>query len=411
MNDNNYVVGIDVGTTKICAIVGVETPTGVDIIGIGSAPSRGLRRGMVVNLDATIESMRKAIDEVELMAGVEVHRALIGIAGNHLKGFNSRGVIAVNSTGKVVNDEAIRRVIEAARAVSIPQDREVLHVLPQEFIIDEQDGIKNPGGMSGTRLEVNVHMITGSQTAAQNLLACASRAGLEVAGTVAEQLASAEATLSEDEKELGVALIDIGGGTTDLAIFEKGAVWHTAVLPVGGDHFTNDIAVGLRTPIPEAEKVKKRWGCAVSAMVREDETVEVPSVGGRKPRLLSRQVLAAIIEPRAQELFQLVKEEIARAGYDSSLNSGVVLTGGGCLLEGMTEVAEQVFDLPVRRGSPQGVGGLSDVVASPIYSTGVGLLLWGLRQHSPVMARLRAEPVGVFAKVGTGLKSWLAEFF
>lgn len=410
-NACDYLVGIDVGTTKVCAIVGQHTPEGIDIIGIGSAPSRGLRRGVVVNLEATVDSIRKAIEEVELMAGVEVHRALIGIAGSHLRGFNSRGVIAIASNGKVVNDEATRRVVEAARAVSIPQDREVLHVLPQEFIIDDQDGIKHPGGMSGTRLEVNVHMITGAISAAQNLLTCAGRAGIQVAGTVVEQLASAEAILTEDEKELGVALVDIGGGTTDIAIYERGSVWHTAVLPVGGDHFTNDVAVGLRTPVPEAEKVKKRFGCAMAALVGEDERIEVPSVGGRKPRELGRHVLASILEPRAQEVFQLVKDEITRAGYDSNLNSGVVLTGGGSLLEGMPEVAELIFDLPIRQGYPQGVGGLTDVVASPIYATGVGLLLWGLREDTPAMARLRAEPVGVIERVGTGLKSWLAEFF
>jgi cell division protein FtsA len=406
------VVGLDVGTTKVCAVVGEPRERGgVDVVGLGTAPSRGVRRGIVVNLDATVESIRKAVDEVELMAGVQVERALVGIGGNHLKGFNSRGVIAVSGPGKVIHDEATSRVIEAARAVSIPHDREVLHVLPQEFIVDEQDGIKNPRGMTGTRLEVNVHMITGSVTSAQNLVACAARAGLQVAGTVVEQLASGEAILSEDEKELGVALVDIGGGTTDIAIYEKGAVWHTAVLPVGGDHFTNDIAVGLRAPIPDAEKVKKKHGCALASLVSDDEAVEIPSVGGRKPRQISRHILAAIIEPRAQEVFQLVREEIARAGYEKSLNSGVVLTGGGSLLEGMPEVAEQIFDLPVRRGVPQDVGGLTDVVASPIYATAVGLLRWGLKAEEPMARLQQAVPVGIFRGIGTGLKSWLAEFF
>jgi cell division protein FtsA len=409
---SKYMVGLDVGTTKVSVIVGEPRPDGgLDIIGLGSAPSRGVRRGMVVNLDATVDSIKKAVEEVQRMAGVEVQRALVGIGGNHLKGFNSRGVIAVSGPGKVINRDAIARVIEAARAVSIPQDREVLHVMPQEFILDEQDGIKNPLGMTGTRLEVNVHMITGSVTSAQNLVACAARAGLEVVGTVVDQLAAAEAVLNEDEKELGVALVDIGGGTTNIAIFEKGAVWHTAVLPVGGDHFSNDIAVGLRAPIPDAEKVKKKHGAALAELVREDETVEVPSVGGRKPRLISRHILAAIIEPRAQELFQLVKEEIARAGYEKSLNSGIVLTGGGSLLEGMTEIAEQIFDLPTRRGAPLNIGGLNDVVASPIYSTAVGLVQWGLKEDDS-MARLPAGvPAGLLRGIGTGLKSWLAEFF
>ena len=410
-NSGTYMVGLDVGTTKVAAVVGEQTASGVDIIGLGTAPSRGLRRGTVVNLESTVDAIKKAKEEVELMAGVEVHRALVSIGGTQLKGFNSRGVIAIQAAGRVVNEESVARVIEAARAVSIPQDRQVLHVLPQEYMIDEQDGIKHPYGMSGTRLEVNVHMATGAQAATQNLLTCVGRAGIEVADLVVEQLASAESVLSEDEKELGVALVDVGGGSTDLAIYEKGAVWHTAVLPLGGDHFTNDIAVGLRTPIPEAERIKRRNGAATTALVGADEMVEVPGVGGRAPREVSRQVLAAIIEPRAEELFQLLKEEIARAGYDKSLNSGIVLSGGGSLLEGMCDVAERVFDLPTRRGSPHGVGGLTDLVGSPLFATSVGLLLWGQRRDIPVMAQLRAEPVSLFERVGTGLKSWLQEFF
>jgi len=410
---SRYVVGLDIGTTKVTTILGeLDEDGGLDVIGIGTSPSRGLRRGVVVNLDTTIESIKKSIEEAELMSGVEVESVLVGIAGSHLKGFNSRGVIAVTGREREVDSSAVARVIEAARAVSIPPDREVIHVLPQEFIVDEQDGIKNPKGMTGTRLEVNVHIITAAVTALQNLFTCVSRAGVDVDACVVEQLAAAEAVLTEDEKELGVAMVDIGGGTTDLAIYEHGAVWHTAVLPIGGEHFTNDIAVGLRTPVHEAEKIKKKYGCAQAALVKEDEVIEIPSVGDRKPRVLARQLVAEILEPRAHELMALVKEEISRAGYEKSLTSGVVLTGGGVLLDGLVEVAEQVFDLPVRRGAPAGVGGLTDVVASPAYATAVGLVLWGLHNSGGGAARVRAYGnTGLWKSVGTGLKGWLAEFF
>ncbi len=402
---DNYIFGLDIGTRKTCAVIAeVNESGGLDIIGIGMTESKGLRRGIVVNLEATVEAIRKVIEEAELMAGVAIESAYVGIAGNHIKGFNSRGVIAVGGKSREITREDVQRVIEAAKAVSIPPDREILHVLPQEFIVDDQDGIGDPIGMTGTRLEVNVHIVTTSVTSTQNLIACVNRSGMVVADMVLESIASSETILTPDEKELGVALIDIGGGTTDLAIFEKGSICYTSVVPIGGDSFTNDISVGLRTPIPEAEKIKKRYGCALSSMVEDDETIEVPSMGGRKPRILSRQILCEIIQPRAEETFNLVHDEIKKAGYERSLNSGIVLTGGGALLEGMPEIAEQIFDLPVRRGSPTGVGGLVDVINNPIYSTAVGLLLYG---HRNTASRSRARGgENTFSR----LKTWIREF-
>jgi len=306
----------------------------------------------------------------------------------------------------------VRRAIDAAKAVSIPMDRAILHVLPQEFVVDDQDGIGDPTGMTGTRLEVNVHVITCAQTSSQNTVTCVNRAGLEVVDTVLAQISAAEAVVTPDEKELGVALVDIGGGTTDLAIFEKGSLWHTAVLQVGGEHFTNDVAVALRTPVHEAEKIKKKHGCALTSMIPEDDSIEVPSVGGRKPRIMARQVLGDVLQARAEEICQLVLTEIRRAGFDRSLNSGVVLTGGGAILEGMPEIAEQIFDMPVRRGSPSGIGGLVDVVASPVYSTAVGLVLWGYRHRSGRgMAAYRPAATGTFGKVTGRLMGWLSDFF
>jgi cell division protein FtsA len=335
-----------------------------------------------VNLDAAVESIKRSIEEAELMAGVEVGTVHLGLSGPHIKGFNSRGVVAVAGKNREVSRDDVRRAIDAARAVSLPVGREILHVLPQDFVVDEQEGIGAPVGLTGARLEVNVHIVTGSQTATHNLISCVNRAGVEVVDTVIGQLSAAEAVLTADEKELGVALLDIGGGTSDLAIFERGSLWHTAVVAVGGDHFTNDIAVGLRTPIPEAEKIKRRSGCALSTMVEEDETIEVASVGGRRPRIMARRILSDILQPRAEEIFHLVWDEISKAGYEKSLNSGLVLTGGGALLDGMSEIAEQIFDLPIRRGSPAGVGGLADHVANPAYANGVGLVLYAARHRS-----------------------------
>ncbi len=411
--NERYVVGLDIGTTKVaCAIAEVRESGAVEVVGLGEAPSRGLNKGVVVNLDATTESIRACVEQAEVLAGVSVESATVGLAGGHIRSFNSRGVVAVAGRERTVSREDLRRVLDAAQAVSIPQDREILHVLPQEFVLDNEKGITSPLGMTGSRLEANVHIVTASTTSVQNLVTCVNMAGIEVRDTALEQLAAAESVLSRDEKDLGVALIDIGGGTTDLAIFERGSIWHTAVLPVGGSHFTNDLAVGLRTPIADAERLKKKHGCALAAFVEEDEAIEVPSVGGRKPRLLSRQVLAEILEPRAEEIFMLIRDEIVRAGFDRSLNAGVVLVGGGSLLAGMTEIAEQIFDVPVRRAQPSGIGGLSESAASPPYATALGLALYGSRHREATRRGVRFPvPPGLLGKVGGRVRAWLSEMF
>jgi cell division protein FtsA len=405
-----YLVGLDVGTSKVAAIVGEMTDDGgLDIIGLGLAESKGIRRGVVVNLEAAVESIKKAIDEAELTAGVEIDSVHLGLSGAHVKAFNSRGVVAVAGKNREITREDVRRAIDAAKAVALPSGREILHVLPQDFVVDEQDGIGAPVGMTGTRLEVNVHVVTGSASSTQNIVACVNRAGVAVLDTVLEQLAASEAVLTDDEKQLGVALVDIGGGTTDFAIFERGSIWHTGVVAVGGDHFTNDIAVGLRTPIPDAEKIKRRCGCALSAMVAEDETMDVPSVGGRKSRVMARRILSEILQPRSEEIFHLLWDEIRRGGYEKSLNSGIVLTGGGAMLEGMAEIAEQIFDLPIRRGVPAGVGGLADHVNNPAFATAVGLVMYAHRNHAGETAR----PVGAgaFGRVAGRLRTLFKEFF
>ena len=373
---SEIIVGLDIGTTKIAAIVGEVTDDGVDIIGIGTAPSKGLRRGVVVNIDATVSAIRAAIDEAENMAGCQISTVFAAISGAHVRGLNSHGIVAVKD--KEVREADMARVIEAAKAVAIPMDREVLHVLPQQYVIDDQDGIRDPLGMAGVRLEAKVHIVTTAVTSAQNVVKCANRCGLQVADIVLEPLASAQAVLEDDERELGVALIDIGGGTCDIAIFADGAIVHTAVLPLGGGHVTNDIATVLRTPLDSAEKIKRKYGCASRAMISDDDTMEVPSVGGRGPRVLPRATLVEIIEPRIEEIFEHVKRELMRSGYADGLAAGIVLTGGATILEGTAEVAEQVLGLPVRRGSPTRIGGLVDVVKSPAYSTGVGLVVYGL---------------------------------
>ena len=392
-----YLVGLDVGTSNVCAVVGEGLDHGgIDIVGIGVAESRGIKRGVVVNLEAAVESIKKAIDEAELMAGVEVDTVHLALSGPNIKGFNSRGVIAVAGKNREIARDDVRRAIEAAKAVSLPAGREILHVLPQDFVVDEQDGICAPVGM------------TGAVSSTQNIVACVNRAGVAVADTVIDQLAAAEGVLTPDEKELGVALVDIGGGTADLAIFERGSLWHTAVVAVAGDHFTSDIAVGLRTPIPDAEKVKRKNGCALSSMVDEDETIEVASVGGRKPRLMARRILSEILQPRAEEIFHLVWDEIRRAGYEKALNSGIVLTGGGSILEGMPEIAEQIFDLPIRRGCPAGVGGLSDHVNSPTFATPVGLVLYAHRNRMPELALAGG---GALGRMAGRLRGIFREFF
>lgn len=411
---DSIIVGLDVGTTKICAIVGEVSPGAVPglhpyvkIIGIGTHPSRGLRKGVVVNVESTIESIKKAVEEAELMAGVEINSVYTGIAGSHIKGFNSRGVIAIKNREVAAAD--VKRVVEAAKAVAIPMDREILHVLPRGFAVDDQEGIKDPIGMFGTRLEVEVHIITGAVTSAQNIVRSINRAGLEVVDLVLQPLASAEAVLTPEERELGVAMVDIGGGTTDLATIIDHSVWHTAVLGIGGNHLTNDIAVGLRTPAYEAEKIKIRFGCASTAMVRDNETIEVPSMGGRPPRVLSRQLLSEIIEPRAEEMFGLVAQELRKMGYDDRVAAGVVITGGTSILDGMTELAERVMDLPVRRGAPTDVGGLVDIVNSPMYATGVGLILYGAKNREPL--RPQRGGGGALQRAVRRMKEWAQEFF
>ena len=404
-----YVVGLDIGTSKVCTVVGeVLDDGGLDVIGLGVAESKGLKRGVVVNLEAAVESIKKSVEQAELMAGIEVGSVYLGINGPHIKGFNSRGVVAVAGKNREVTRDDVRRAIDAARAVSLPAGREILHVLPQDFVVDEQEGIGVPVGLTGARLEVNVHIVTGGSTATQNLIACVNRAGVEVIDTVIGQLAASESVLTPDERELGVALLDIGGGTADLAIFERGSLWHTAVVAVGGDHFTNDIAVGLRTPIPEAERIKRRSGCALSSMVEEDETIEVASVGGRRPRVVARRILSDILQPRAEEIFHLVWDEISKAGYEKSLNSGIVLTGGSAILEGMSEIAEQIFDLPIRRSSPTGVGGLADHVANPAYATAVGLALYAERHRRPETVRVGG---GALTRMVGRLRTVFKEFF
>ncbi|OGW27239.1 MAG: cell division protein FtsA [Nitrospirae bacterium GWC2_57_13] len=373
---DNILVGLDLGTTKVCAIVGAVKDSGkVDIIGIGISPSHGLKKGVVVNIDSTVESVRKAVREAELMAGVEIDSVYVGISGSHIKGINSRGVVAIKN--KEVNPSDVARVIDAARAVNIPMDQQVLHVLPQEFIIDDQDGIKEPLGMYGVRLEAKVHIITGAVTSIQNIVKSCSRAGLRVNDLVLQPLASSQAVLTGEERDLGVVVVDIGGGTSDVALFLEGSLWHTEVLPIGGNHLTNDISIGLRTPASEAEKIKIKYGCALSSLVKHEDTIDVPSVGGRPPRVLSRQILCEIIEPRVEELFGMVQQRLKKSGFEDMFASGIVLTGGAALMEGLQDAAEHYLGLPIRRGTPRHIGGLMDVVNSPIYATGVGLVLYG----------------------------------
>ena len=404
------VTGLDVGTTKVCAIIAEVTPIGgVDVIGIGTSPSRGLRKGVVVNIDSTVEAIKKAVGEAEQMAGVEVGSVYAGVSGGHIRGMNSRGVVAVSGKTKEVGLADVERAMEAARAINLPPDREIIHVLPQAYVVDDQDGVKEPLGMSGVRLEVEVHIVTAAVTSVQNVIRSVNRAGLTVQDIVLEPLASSEAILSADEKELGVLLIDLGGGTTDVALFRDGAIWHTGVLALGGDHISNDIAVGLRTPTAEAESLKKRHGCALTALVREEETIDVPSVGGRKARQLSRQILSEIIQPRVEEIFTLVARDLARAGLQDTPAAGVVVTGGTSIMEGVPELAAQVFDLPVRRGMPEDVGGLADVVQSPIYATGVGLALYGVRTGA--LASASSGNGGLLSRASRRMKEWFGEMF
>jgi len=406
--NGQYVVGLDIGTTKICAIVAEATENGVEIIGIGTHPSRGLRKGVVINIEATVESIRRAVEEAELMGGCEIDTVIAGVAGGHIRGINSHGIVAIKDREVKATD--VDRVIDAAQAVAIPLDRELIHVIPQEFIVDQQEGVRDPVGMSGVRLEAKVHIVTGAVSAVQNVVKCCNRAGLNVSDIMLEQLASSEAVLSSDEKELGVALVDIGGGTTDIAIFSRGSLVHTSVLALGGNHITNDIAVGLRTPSHEAERIKQKYGCALASLVSKEETIEVPSVGGRNPRVLSRQILAEIIEPRLEEMFSLVRQEIVRAGFEDMIAAGIVLTGGSCMVEGAGELAEQVFHLPVRCGVPENIGGLIDVVKTPMYATAVGLVTSTLRSKQ-FSTKFRNREKGVYDKVRGRMKEWMSDLF
>jgi len=407
MAETRMYAGLDIGTTKITAVVAEpeEDGDGIRIIGVGTAASDGLKRGVVVNLEKTTRSIQYAVQEAERMSGRTVRGVYAGIAGDHIRGINSRGVIAVSRKDAEIRALDVERVIEAAKAVAIPTDREILHVLPQEFIVDDQDGIRDPVGMSGVRLEAEVHIITGAASACRNVLRAAERAGLEVEELVLEPLASANAVLTQDERDLGVALLDIGGGTTDVAIFYEGSVRHTAVIGIGGANVTNDLAIGLRTPVERAEQLKLASGCALTSMVRPEELVQVPSVGGRPDREVSRHMLAMMIEPRIEEIFELCKKEIRKNHVADLLGAGVVLTGGASSLEGMPELAEQVFDLPVQRGIPTGISGLTEAVCDPRFATGVGLAI-----HAHLMdARPHPAERGVFGRISFGLKRWIEE--
>ncbi|MBX2811123.1 MAG: cell division protein FtsA [Myxococcales bacterium] len=404
---HDIVVGLDVGTTKVSAIVGEMVGDAVGVIGVGTSRSSGLRKGVVINIEETVRSIRQAVEEAERMAGVQVRSVFTGISGGHIRGFNSHGIVAVSDDE--ITQEDVSRVIDAARAVAIPLDREVLHILPQEYVIDDQDGIREPTGMHGVRLEAKVHIVTAAASSARNVIRCANHAGLEVDAIVLQQLASAEATLTQDEKDLGVCLIDIGGGTADIALFSDGAIVHTSVLPLGGNHVTNDIALGMRTPQQEAEQLKRRHGCALVENVDPQDLIEVPSVGGREPRPLSRQILCEIIEARVEEIFQLVKTEIRQTGYEDLLASGVVLTGGTSMLDSIADVAEEVLGLPIRCGAPSGVTGMVDEVNSPEFATGVGLVRYGSRNSGRRTPRMGES--GILSRASHKVRHWLGGIF
>jgi cell division protein FtsA len=405
MSKGEIIVGLDIGTTKICAVVGEVQGSQVDIVGMGSHPSEGLRKGVVVNIETTVTSIKKAVEEAEMMAGCEITSVMTGIAGGHIKGFNSQGVIAIK--GREVTPKDKERVVDAARAVAIPTDREVIHILPQEYILDGQDGIQDPVGMSGVRLEAKVHIVTGAVASAHNLIKCCNQAGLDVSDIVLQSLASAEAVLTPEERNLGTALLDFGGGTTDLAIFSQESIKHTAGLALGGNNLTTDLAVGLRTPMAAAEQIKRRHGCCLSSLVGKDEMVMVESAGGREPSRVKRQILTSILEPRVDEILSMIQMELDNSGFARQVVSGVVLTGGSSLLEGITEMAEQIFNMPSRRGYPMGVGGLADVVNNPMYATAVGLILYGARNREEKKFRIR--DANIFNRVASRMRKWFKE--
>ncbi len=402
--DRNIIVGLDIGTSKVAAIVGEVNSEGeIEVIGIGSHPSRGLKKGVVVNLEATSKSIQRAVEEAELMAGCQIKSVYAGIAGSHIQSLNSHGIVAIKD--KEVTQEDMNRVIDSARAVAIPADQKILHILPQEFTIDGQQGIKEPVGMSGIRLEASVHIVTGAVSAAQNIIKCIHRCGLEVEDIVLEQLASCTSILTEDEKDLGVCLVDIGGGTTDIAVFTGGAIRHTAVIPIAGDQVTNDIAVALRTPTHHAEKIKIEYACALTQLAKLEDTIEVPSIGDRPPREISRQNLAEIVEPRYEELMLLVQTELRRSGFEDIVAAGLILSGGSSKIEGLVDLAEEIFHMPVRIGVPQHVVGLIDVIRNPIYATGVGLLIFG-KQNRFSTGRMLGSDNGGFTTIWLKMKSW-----
>jgi cell division protein FtsA len=402
-SDRDLIVGLDIGTSKVLALVGeVGADGAIEVLGIGTQPSRGLKKGVVVNIESTVQSIQRAVEEAELMAGCEIHSVFAGIAGSHVRSLNSHGVVAIRDREVTPGD--VEHVIDAARALAIPADQKILHVLPQEFVVDGQEGIRDPVGMSGVRLEAKVHIVTGADSAAQNIEKCIKRCGLEVEDVVLEQLASSFAVLTDDEKELGVCMVDIGGGTTDIAVFAQGAIRHTAVIPIAGDQVTNDIAVSMRTPTQHAEDIKIRYACALAKLANPDESIEVPSVGDRPARRLARQTLAEIVEPRYEELFGLVRDELRRSGFEEIIVAGVVLTGGSARMEGVIELAEEVFHVPVRLGLPQQVQGLADVVRNPVFSTGVGLLLYARENILPAR---RGRSLGNNAKSTLGrMRAW-----
>ena len=403
-SEQGMIVGLDIGTSKVVAIVGeVNEENDLEIIGLGSHASRGLKKGVVVNIESTVQSIQRAVEEAELMAGCQIHSVYAGIAGSHIRSMNSHGIVAIRDREVIESD--VDRVIDAARAVAIPADQKVLHVLPQEFIIDQQEGIREPVGMSGVRLEAKVHLVTGAVSAAQNIVKCIQRCGLQADDIILEQLASSYAVLTDDEKELGVCLVDIGGGTTDIAVFTEGAIKHTAVIPIAGDQVTNDIAIAMRTPTQYAEEIKIKYACALRQLTNTDEVIEVPSVGDRPPRRLARQTLAEVVEPRYEELMSLVLAELRRSGYENLIAAGIVITGGSAKMEGVVELAEEVFHMPVRLGVPQYVSGLIDVVRNPIHATGVGLLLFGHR-HEQLQTHKNFSSGGMSATFGR-MKNWL----
>ena len=403
--EKNLIVGLDIGTSKVVAIVGEVTPEGdeVEIIGIGQHPSRGLKKGVVVNIESTTHSIQRAVEEAELMSGCEIHSVYTGIAGSHIRSMNSHGIVAIRD--KEVTQDDIDRVIDAARAVAIPADRKIVHILQQEFIIDNQEGIREPIGMSGVRLEAKVHLVTSAASAAQNIVKCIRICGLEVDDLILEQLASSESVLTEDEKDLGVCLVDVGGGTTDIAVFTEGAVRYTAVIPIAGDQVTNDIAVAMRTPTQYAEEIKIKYACALAQLTNADEMIEVPSVGARPPRYLARQTLADVVEPRYEELLTLVQAELRRSGYEDLIAAGIVLTGGSAKMDGVIELAEEVFHMPVRVGYPKYVSGLIDVVRNPIHATGVGLLLFGHKHRHERISDINHSG-RIFRGVLGRMKNW-----